>query len=186
MNLTKKKIKKSYLFFILLFLLIIGCSMIDNDLNGLSPEAKMLYGFIKREGKKIEKKYHMTQVGIGGGIDKGINLMSLAFNRKGEPLTQPEARKLIVAHVNDYLLAVNADEELRPYLANYPFKPENIDFTIYTNNLEGKDIFHPFICSVSAKSGKIIYYTDDPENTNKFKTTEIESYEEALKIVQGP
>ena len=184
MNLINK-IKRTKLSFIFLFVFLIGCSMINYDSNGLSPEAKMLYSFIGREGKKIGKKYHMSQLGVGGGIDKGINLMCLDFSRKGENLTQPKARELIVSCVNDYLLTVNEDEKLRPYLANYPFKPENIDFTIYNKTLEGKNTFHPFISVIKAKDGEITYHTDDPENNNKIKTTEYENYEEALKIVQG-
>ena len=57
----------------------------------------------------------MRQSATGlGGMDK-VWLMSLSFDRYGDPINEQEARKLIISCVDDFLEAVNKDEQLRPY-----------------------------------------------------------------------
>jgi len=151
----------------------------------MSDEGKILYDFVAKEGKLLGKKYHMSQCGIGGGVDDGISLMSLDFQRYGSLLTEMEARHLIVCCVNDYLKAVNRDDALRPFLKVYPFKPENIDLVIYSYHpIDRTEVLDPNIFIVSAHEGKVSYLTQDPENAFRFKSKKYESYDDALLILQ--
>lgn len=150
--------------------------------QGLDEESKRLYGFVAKEGKRIGKKYHMSQCGVGGGADPKIWLMSLSFQRFGSPLTEEEARKLIISCLNDYLGAVNNDESIRPYLKNYPFTSKNISLKIFNYYLDRSDVYHPYIGTVTAREGKISYYTDEPNNL-KYYSEKYETYDEAVAIL---
>jgi hypothetical protein len=97
-----------------------------NISSDLSDEGRMLYGFIAKEGKYIGKKYNMSQASIGGGVNNGIWLMSLDFQRYGSPLTEEEARELIISSLDDFIAEVNRDEQIRPFLKDYPFTAKNI------------------------------------------------------------
>lgn len=151
----------------------------------LSDEGKMLYGFVTNEGRKIGEKYGMSQVSVGGGVDKGIWLMSLDFQRYGSPLTEEEARRLIISCLHDYLEAVNNDENLRPFLKVYPFKPENIDMGIFNSDpITKEESFHPHIGVVTVDQGKIGYFTVEKSNIYKYKSKKYETYDEAIAILQ--
>ena len=162
-------------------LFLLGYSMNIKE-SGLDDEDKKLYGFVAREGKQLGKKYHMSQCGIGGGGYPKIWLMSLSFQRFGSPLTEEEARRLIIASLDDYLIAVNKDEDIRPYLKNYPFTPKNINLGIYNYNPDRTNVYHPYIGTVSIHEGKIGYFTDEPNNL-KYYSKKYETYEEAVAIL---
>jgi hypothetical protein len=104
----------------------------------MSIHSKMLYGFNAKMGKFFGKKYAMSMYGTGGGAKKdGIWQFSLSLERCGNPLTENEARRLIINCLDDFLEAANSDEELRPFLKTYPFKPESIDLAIFSSDKEG-------------------------------------------------
>lgn len=155
-----------------------------SDKSDLSDEGRMLYSFIAREGKRLGKKYHMHLGSVGGGVDHGIWLMSLDFQRKNSVLTEEEARELIINSLNDYLNMVNNDEKLRPFLKEYPFKPENVDLAIFNYTADMHDIYHPYIGLVSADKGKIGYLIDDESNQFRYKSQKYESYDEAMAILK--
>lgn len=155
-----------------------------SDKSDLSDEGKMLYSFIAREGKRLGTKYHMHLGGVGGGVDHGIWLMSLDFQRKNSVLTEEEARELIINSLNDYLNMVNKDEKLRPFLKVYPFEAKNIDMTIFNHTADRREIYHPSIGVVNANQGKIGYFTNDESNQFRYKSQKYESYEEAMAILK--
>jgi hypothetical protein len=137
----------------------------------------MFYGFLKQEGKRLGEKYHMSLCGMGGGSDHGIWLLSLSFKRYGSLLKEEEARKLIISCLTDFLEDVNQETSLRPFLKTYPFTPENISITILNS------VPHPYICDVGADEGKIYYCTEDELNKYKYKSRKVESYAEAIAIL---
>ena len=78
MNIRKLK---AILPIILIFfgVLILSFSREPEMYQGLADDNKILYGFIKRTGKILEKKYHLRQSATGlGGMDK-VWLMSIIF-----------------------------------------------------------------------------------------------------------
>lgn len=111
--------------------------------------------------------------------------MSLDFQRYGcSLLTQRDARKLIINCLNDFLEEVNKNDQLRPFLKVYPFKPENIDMGIINYGAKGEDVFDPYIGTISAYLGKMEYLTHDPNDDCKYKTIIQETYEEAVAILK--
>ena len=176
-------------FFVVLFISLIGLVemsfFMKQDLNDdLSQEDKMLYAFVAKAGDTIGKKYQMSRFSIGGGIENGIWLMSLDFQRYGSRLNEQKARQLIIKCLNDFLELVNNDLELRPYLKVYPFKAQNIDLGIFNYNKDKTNVFYPYINVISAKEGKLSYFTKEESNDKKFKTEKYETYDEAVAILE--
>jgi hypothetical protein len=116
--------------------------------QGLSEESTMIYKFINGVGKNLAIKYCMKQYGNGlAGMDK-IWQLALEFERCGDPLTEEEARELIVNCVNDFLTAVNNNQQLKPLLRDYPFTANNIDLTIFNYDKNRSLYQYPSIANV--------------------------------------
>ncbi|WP_068466627.1 hypothetical protein [Candidatus Protochlamydia phocaeensis] len=156
---------------------ICGCSLFD---SGLSKGSKLCYGLIKKSGKRIGQKYGLSPSAIGAGGVYGLRLMILDFHRYGEPLTQEEARRLIVACAEEFLTDINSDESLRPYLLDYPFSPNNISIAIINYDSKGERTFAPYIGTVLISEGIITYLINTPEQLS-YKDKIKETYEEALE-----
>ena len=84
-----------------------------------------------------------------------------------------------------FYLQLIITERIRPFLIEYPFKPENLDIAIINYQLDRKNIFHPDIEVFSIHSGKVEYLTRDPDDTFKYKSEIFEPYSEALAIVKN-
>ncbi len=152
--------------------------------QGLSNDSKMLYGFVAKTGRKLEKKYKMSISGIGGGAKTdGIWLMSLSFHRYGSLLTEETARQLIIHCVNDFLEVVNQDAQLQPHLKEYPFTAKNLELAIHNYDQHHYSVIDPLIVTVSMSRGKIGYFTIEKEDSLPYKTQKYETFEEALAIL---
>jgi len=151
-----------------------------------SVHDKALYGFIAKMGNELGKKYKMSPIGPGGGATpEGIWLMSLSFEKNGDPLTEEEARKLIIHCVDDFLLAVNSDDKLKPFLKNYPFTSKNLDLTIFSYDKDHILHYFPSIAVVTNVEGKIGFFTEDPSVKHGYHTKKYETYEESVAILKN-
>jgi len=182
------KILKIYTPIILIFigLATISLTTDQNMYQEPSVHDKALYDFIAKMGSKFEKKYKISLIGRGGGATpEGIWLMCVSFEREDEPLTEEEARKLIIHCVDDFLSAVNSDEKLKPFLKEYPFTPKNLELTIF--NYNKSRILHcfPSIAVVKDLRGKIGFFTEDPSTKPRYHTKKYETYEESVAILKN-
>lgn len=134
--------------------------------------------------QKLAEKYHMKAIGTVGGLAKCVNLLGLSFQIRG-PLTQEQLRLIIIGCVEEFLSAVNADEEIRPYLCTYPFTAEGIEITVFVIDAQGRSLYDPDIGVASERRGALEYMITDKTDTFKYKSIISESYDDALKIVRG-
>ncbi len=144
---------------------------------------------IDRITYKYLKEYILPQgldcICIGGSMMGDIQAVALGFVSY-KALNVDEARKLYVNIVEEYLHRVNCNEEVRPYLHNYPFTINNLEFTIRFSHPNGKRIAdnehvaHMFFI----KSRNLLFYTSYDYKIDDFQDLHKESYEEALKIVK--
>lgn len=134
----------------------------------------------EKAGKQIASKYGMSVIGKGGGADKeGINLKILSFNTIAA-LNLEQARKLIIDCIEEFLTIINTDEEIRPYLKNFPFTIKNVKITIFFETSDGLSIYDPLI-SVTYNVGDTLHYaTFENEESVRYKTEITETYEEGL------
>lgn len=132
-------------------------------------------------GKKLTKKHKMDLIGVTGGMMGSVYIIGFRFQIH-HPMDRGEARERIVDCVEELLAAVNANEEIRPFLKNYPFTVKNVDIAIFTDYLDGKEVFDPDISVVTADElGYITYRTEEPNgNPYAYKSEYRELYSEAL------
>ncbi len=162
-----------------------GCSMDQIGYQELSNRDKILYSFINQQGQMIGKKYNMKPCasGLGGRIK--TSMMALSFDKCGDPLTEEEARQLIVNCVDDFLEAANAEEKLKPFLANYPLTAKNLDLTIFSRDKDQKIHYFPHIAVFFDSKGKIGFLTEHPSTKSGYHTEKYETYEESVAILKG-
>lgn len=140
--------------------------------------AEKLRGQISRE---IQQKFHVTQIGSGGGMRDTVNLICLAFDYRNPTMTQDEARELIVPILQLFLQRINENEEIRPYLKNYPFLIDNIEVSIIIHDYEGRILVDPSVAIVSSCLGDVSYAILHPEGLYKEKNKYRETYAEAIE-----
>lgn len=128
---------------------------------------------------KLRRDLGLIQCGTGGGMMYQIRMLALSFDYY-KIVDIEEGRKLLVAALNEYISAVNADEQVRPYLQNYPFCPKNIQIRIFIRNTDPSFASSDKIQSLSVVDGYLKYYVNEP-NANRFKVIYSESYEEAVQ-----
>ena len=95
-----------------------------------------------------------------------------------------DVRDLICKVVNQYLIAYNNNESIRPYLCHYPVTAKNIHLSIYFYDKSHDTLPSPFISRVDCKRGKIHYYMLNDDEVSRVVQTE--DFEEADEDFQQP
>jgi len=108
-----------------------------------------------------------------------IQVMFMSFNYYQE-VDLKEARELIIYAVKEYLTAINDNQEVRPYLHDYPFTAKNVGIDIFFYNSDGSDLSPDKISCAQCSDGKIECYVYSAES---FTMIREESYEEALQAI---
>lgn len=133
--------------------------------------------------KELKKEKHLYLVGSGGAMMDDIqkvNAHYVSYDR----LTVEEARRLYVDVVEGYLSRYNQNEEIRPYLHNYPFTINNFKIMIGFENENHQHMDKGFVALVSNRETKgVIYYASYDHETKKFNKIYEEPYETAREIV---
>jgi hypothetical protein len=154
-----------------------------NSTYNISENEKMILSVEKLAGKQIATRNEMQYMGSGGGMKDGkIRMSSLSFSIP-KPLRKKEARRLIVACIQEYLQIINQNEELRTALLHFPFTIEDVELTVYSKYPDGRKVYDPYIGVVFSGNNTIYYRSNDPANEYKYKLREEETFEEALKIL---
>ncbi|MFI5344064.1 MAG: hypothetical protein ACHQUC_07580 [Chlamydiales bacterium] len=148
---------------------------------------QLVYDSMLKSIKPIEKKYQVYTVGTGldgGSEGEGFRVLSITLERRGEKMKKEEARKLIVAVVDEFIVELNKDVKIKPYLKDFPLSYNNVEVTIVNYDDSGADVYNPFIESMTADSGNICYGILEL-NSNKYASREKETFEQASAIVKG-
>lgn len=133
----------------------------------------------RRVAFKLKKEKELYPCGTGAQMMNEIQMLGLAFNYF-KPIDIEEGRKLLIDSVDEFVAAVNADVEIRPYLGNYPFEPKNIDIRIFMKNRDGSQTERGLIRCISSIDGILEYDISDPQ-TGRLRTIFKETYAEALQ-----
>ena len=170
--------------FIIIFVIVIFVFMLWGinrilEFDKPSERSKLTDKIKAVTAKEIHKRFELRCIGTGGGDAHDVSMLFMAF-KSYEPFDIQRGRKLIVDCVNEYLKNVNENEQVRPYLHNYPFLPENIEMVIFGPNLIEDP---PNLKSVSLREGVIEYRIKKTENS-PLENTHEETFQEALKILE--
>ena len=173
--------------FLSLILLLLLSNCAENpaiDSFKPSPKSKLVNEISNPIFKQLLLEKKLLPCDCGGRMMDQITLLHWGFDCYRE-VGLNEARELLVAAANQFLAAFNADERIRPYLATYPFGPENVEIRIFIYAANGSLITKPNALHVVAcRSGRLDYMVRHPE-TDRLETILLETFEEAeakLKI----
>ena len=128
---------------------------------------------------KLKKETDLYPCGAGGQMMHEIQLLACSFNYYHE-VDINQARELLLKAGNVFLKEINESEKIRPYLANYPFKPENIEIAIFVYNSDGSDQSLEKLRVITLWKG-VLSYKIGILDSQDFRTQIYEeTYEEAM------
>lgn len=163
----QKEIKMKLASFVILFFFLASCSQYDVD-----PKIQFLDS---GPGTDIANQ---IQISIDEQLEKSgfhiafrkrnfpenIDQIEIGYYTTKHKITSiEEARLLFVKFIENFLDAYNNSNEVRPYLENYPFKPENLNIVIFFLKNKGQKI--PDAGCV-CEFGKFAYFINDPTGKN--------------------
>jgi hypothetical protein len=174
-------------FFTSLFFLILllGCS--QKDLSGRYPtpasldteDSRLVDEISNRVFLQLHKENkQLFPVECGGSMMDQIKSLHWGFFHYGE-MDIEKAREILISAGNQFLIAFNEDERIRPYLATYPFTPERIEVNVFIKKSDGSELETDKLLVVSIDEGILNYATGTPDGL-RLKTVLKETYEEAV------
>lgn len=117
----------------------------------------------------------------GGAMIDDIQKINLGYITN-KNLNLEQARLTYIERAEDLLAQVNSNEEIRPYLRNYPFQSKNIFLSIVFEKPNGDYVDPPNIAYIfNTTKGNVIYYIYDMQK-EQIECIYEESYDEALRI----
>lgn len=168
---------------LILLVILCGCNPKTSDYSyTLSEKEKSADAILVKVAMQLKKQYGLVPRGTGGRMMDQIKRLRLMFDYP-KPLTVEEARPLIVGSVNEFIAAVNMDERIRPYLANYPFTSKNIEITIILQDAQGRGVPDGDLLVIFASGGHIKYKMNDPV-TDRYRLILEETFEEAEERIR--
>lgn len=175
---------KKFLIFCMLFLLA-GCGK-----NGFFPshgeaisKQKAVNEVNRRALYLIKKKYGLRPFGTAAQMMGKIKMLGLSF-RYNQPIQLKEARELLINAASELVREINSHEEIRPYLAHYPFTLKDVYFSIYVFSLDGRSPPSGSLAVVKLDEGSLVYKVHPEENSIILVEILEESLEEALAEVE--
>ena len=139
---------------------------------------------VSREcAKTLSKKYGMAQCGEGGKMMYEIESLFLAFQIY-RPLSKEKAREILIDCAHEVISSVNNNQEIQKYLLPGGFNEKSVQIQIYIKP-DHKTPYFPDLSVCAYNFGKLGYHTNDPEDEYRYKTSERETYEEAIALLGG-
>ena len=148
-----------------------------------SSDLNIITTRIQAETAKILcDRYDMECMGFGGGWagKKKLNL-SFEVNRI---IDKETARSMLVDCVEEFIIKINASEELKPYLEEMIFTDKNIRLNIFVTDVHGNDVYQPNISVFKSIEGRVAYCYESPEKEYGYMAKEHETFQEALAILK--
>jgi hypothetical protein len=164
---------------IIFFIFFASCS--DNELNKREKFSSQVRSEVARE---LHRKMGLIPFGFGGGGVNGVTHLSLTFQYQSPRVSVEDARKMLIEATGLFLLRVNHNENIRPYLINYPFDSKNIDILILTQNPNGNNPENGEIVLFQMNEGQLVYKTKN--SSGYLETICRETYAEALEKLAHP
>lgn len=171
-----------YLYLLLTAIFLITCQTSAPKIYQISEHEKIADKITSLVAQKIEAETGMRLMGTGGGMMGKVRMMSMSFQYFGD-VSFEQARELLVYCVNEYLLAINTNEEIKPFLVHYPFTPEDIQIEIYIRKQSGQDPSVGSLSLIGAVYGVLDYNVKRPDPI-LYEKIQKESYEKAVKTLE--
>ena len=166
--------------FLFMLLFLTGCFEKNAILYHPSDKQKSVNAIRAKVAHKLEKEKGLIPCGTGAQMMHQIKMLALAFDYR-KPLDIETGRHFLVEAVQEFTSAINADNDIRPYLDNYPFDAKNVIIEICLQNQNGSDLGASELCIIESSEGVLRYKIHD--SNDRLKTVYTETYDEALQKV---
>ncbi len=163
-----------------ILIIIINLFILNHSCNtsDIPKHEKIANEITRSTSKKLKAENGLYLIGTGGSMMNDVKMMFMSFNYFNT-IKIHKARDLLVHCVEEYLLNINNNEKIRPYLHDKPFGPKNIKIDIWFRNSDNTIPSIGELQCVSFSRNKISYYIID-EKGGLGKSILEETYEEAL------
>lgn len=160
-----------------LFILISCNSEYNSSFPSSRHKLKVVDELLIRTKKKLYTNLELVPLGDGAQMLDTVKVLALSFQYQ-KPVTTEESRRLLLLAIEQFVEEINADSNIRPYLAVYPFPPERVEIRIFLkNNNSPRDSTENYRV-ISCVGGRLEY---DMRVSTQLKTVFSESYNEALQ-----
>jgi len=157
-----------------MFSFLFGCSSFSPS----QDYEKIADKITEKIAKKLKAQKNLYLVGTGGQMMDDIQMMAMSFDYYQE-VDLKIGRELIVHIINEYLLAINSNKEIRPYLHEYPFTAKNVEIRIFIYNPDRSELPLEKIDCITSLNGMLKYYT----RSNPRQAIYEETYKQALRAI---
>lgn len=132
--------------------------------------------------KELKAQKRLYLVGSGGAMMDDIQKVNAHYT-SFERLTVEQARRLYVEVAEGYLCRYNQNEQIRPYLHNYPFTIDNVDVMIGFENEQRQHMDQGFVALMYVSKNHRLLYRGYDHERRSFTDLYEEPYETARDIV---
>ncbi len=122
---------------------------------------------------------------IGGGFSGDDFRLSLGFVMYDRYYTIPEARKILVETMDEFLNYLNNNENIKKYISCFPLTYKNIRLSFSFNGSNQSHVSSEYICYVSKVVNCIAYRVWEYDgNRYDLQTVHREAYKDAFRAVK--
>lgn len=171
-----------YIYLLLIAIFLTACQPSTSKTYQTSEHEKIADKITSLTAQKIESETGLRLMGTGGGMMGKVRMMAMSFQYSGD-ITLQQARELLIYCLNEYLLAINSNEEIRPYLIYHPLNPEDIQIEIYIRSQSQEEQSIGALSLVGAVRGVLDYNIKQPDPMI-YEKIHNESYEKAVKTLE--
>ena len=160
---------KHFVSILTLILLCLGTGM---NMITLDKGEVLTNKAVSKFATKMKKKGYRACGSGGSNEENKAKVIRIAFN-VDHVMSIDEARKILHEMTDELLNDINSNEKLRPYLADVPFKVENLSLSLFTSSTEPEKVGD--IVIVSMHRG-ILRYKAKAETLSGFEEVLEESF----------
>jgi hypothetical protein len=131
--------------------------------------------------RKYVEKYGLTVSGVVDSASEGVIHEIGVHFRIHKLISKQKARQIVVECTQDFIKELNNHPHLKPYFKNYPCTAKNINIYLFIFHPDGEMTYFPDLGVTSTRNGTIEFDTNDPKHQVKYKTYEVETFEEGVE-----
>lgn len=146
-------------------------------------EGRCLGSVIKKTVARSKGNYNLYLVGTGGSSGENGKLRELAISLEvTHPLTQDEARPLLIKIARIMKEEANQHPCSEKYFESFPVEYNNVTIDLYIRDVDGQDALMPYL-RVASYYGDSLSYKGDftPNKMGDYDYRHKETLEEALE-----
>lgn len=161
----------------------VSCGVSATKRCQTSKDERLANQISKEVAVKLNEEWGLVPFGTAGQMMDEIKMLGLSFCYL-KPLNLDEAREMLIDAVNQFTSAINANDQIRPYLNKYPFEHDNVLIEIYIFQPGYKEVEPGKLTAIFASEG-VLEYKIRGQVMDTSVTYHKESYDEAVQELKS-